>query len=231
MNVKCQESRLVQITIGPVVLEGNLDFPESPQGIVMFAHGSGSSRHSMRNQFVARTLRDAGFATLLFDLLTAEEEQIDRYTRQIRFDIDLLAQRMVAATDWLVRQPEARRLPIGYFGGSTGAAAALLAAAARPDQVQAVVSRGGRPDLAQRVLARVMAPTLLIVGGEDKPVIELNQMALAQLRGVKKLAIIPGATHLFEEPGTLEAVARLAAQWFQRYLCQPQPTARWGVLN
>ena len=231
MNVKCQESRLVQITTGPVVLEGNLDFPESPQGIVMFAHGSGSSRHSMRNQFVARTLRDAGFATLLFDLLTAEEEQIDRYTRQIRFDIDLLAQRMVAATDWLVRQPEARRLPIGYFGGSTGAAAALLAAAARPDQVQAVVARGGRPDLAQRVLARVAAPTLLIVGGEDKPVIELNQMALVQLRGVKKLAIIPGASHLFEEPGTLEAVARLAAQWFQRYLCQPQPTARWGVLN
>ncbi|MFN8489327.1 MAG: dienelactone hydrolase family protein [Caldilineaceae bacterium] len=231
MNVKYQDSRLVQITTGPVVLEGNLEFPESPQGIVMFAHGSGSSRHSMRNQFVARTLREAGFGTLLFDLLTAEEEQIDRYTRQIRFDIDLLARRMVAATDWLVRQPEARRLPIGYFGGSTGAAAALLAAAARPDQVQTVVSRGGRPDLAQRELARVAAPTLLIVGGEDKPVLDLNQMALAQLRGVKKLAMIPGATHLFEEPGTLEEVARLAAQWFQRYLCQPQPAARWGMLN
>lgn len=231
MDLKCQDSRLVQISTGSVTLEGCLDLPETPQGIVMFAHGSGSSRHSLRNQFVARTLHAAGVGTLLFDLLTAEEEQVDRYTRQIRFDIELLARRMVVATDWLLRQPEARRLSIGYFGGSTGAAAALFAAAARPAHVQVVVARGGRPDLAQCMLAKVAAPTLLIVGGEDKPVIELNQLALAQLQGIKKMAIIPGATHLFEEPGTLEEVARLASHWFQRYLGQPQPLVRGGMLN
>jgi dienelactone hydrolase len=212
------EERLVQVSTDSVILEGNLGIPEGAEGIVLFAHGSGSSRFSPRNQFVARVLREGGLATLLIDLLTSEEEKIDRRTRHLRFDIDLLAGRLVGATDWLSQHPDARDLHIGHFGSSTGAAAALIAATERPDVVEAIVSRGGRPDLADPVLSDVKAPTLLIVGGNDIPVIELNQQALAQLRTEKKLEIVPGATHLFEEPGALEQVAQLARQWFQRYL-------------
>jgi dienelactone hydrolase len=186
---------------------------------VLFAHGSGSSRHSPRNRYVAGVLRAAGLATLLMDLLTPEEEAEDRYTGHLRFDIDLLAERLVAATDWLAQQPQTAGWPVGYFGASTGAGAALVAAARRPDAVGAVVSRGGRPDLAGAALARVKAPTLLIVGGRDEPVIALNQQALGRLgAAVKKLVIVPGATHLFEEPGALEEVARLASGWFTRHL-------------
>ena len=212
------EERLVQVSTDSVILEGNLGIPEGAEGIVLFAHGSGSSRFSPRNQFVARVLREGGLATLLIDLLTSEEEKIDRRTRHLRFDIDLLAGRLVGATDWLSQHPDTRDLHIGHFGSSTGAAAALIAATERPDVVEAIVSRGGRPDLADPVLPDVKAPTLLIVGGNDIPVIELNQQALAQLRTEKKLEIVPGATHLFEEPGALEQVAQLARQWFQRYL-------------
>jgi len=212
------EERLVQVSTDSVILEGNLGIPEGAEGIVLFAHGSGSSRFSPRNQFVARVLREGGLSTLLIDLLTSEEEKIDRRTRHLRFDINLLAGRLVGATDWLSQHPDTRDLPIGHFGASTGAAAALIAATERPDVVEAIVSRGGRPDLAGPVLPDVKAPTLLIVGGNDIPVIELNQQALAQLRTEKKLEIVPGATHLFEEPGALEQVAQLARQWFQRYL-------------
>lgn len=213
------EGRLVRVAAGQVTLEGNLAIPEGAQGIVLFAHGSGSSRFSPRNRYVAGVLRQGGLATLLIDLLTEEEEAVDIRTRHLRFDIGLLAQRLIGATDWLMQQPESRRLRIGYFGSSTGAAAALVAAAERPDAVGAVVSRGGRPDLAGPALPRVQAPTLLIVGGNDVPVIGLNRDALAQLRlDEKELTIVPGATHLFEEPGALEEVARLARRWFQRYL-------------
>jgi putative phosphoribosyl transferase len=215
------EERLVQVSTDSVILEGNLGIPEGAEGIVLFAHGSGSSRFSPRNQFVARVLREGGLATLLIDLLTSEEEKIDRRTRHLRFDIDLLAGRLVGATDWLSQHPDTRDLHIGHFGSSTGAAAALIAATERPDVVEAIVSRGGRPDLADPVLPDVKAPTLLIVGGNDIPVIELNQQALAQLRTEKKLEIVPGATHLFEEPGALEQVAQLARRWFQRYLTSP----------
>jgi putative phosphoribosyl transferase len=193
-----------------VTLEGELAIPERAKGIVLFAHGSGSSRHSPRNQFVARALREAGLGTLLFDLLTAREDAV--YER--RFDIDLLAERLVAATTWLKQEPSARALNVGYFGASTGAAAALIAAARAGPAVGAVVSRGGRPDLAEAALARVGAPTLLIVGGLDDVVIDLNRQAYEQLRCEKRIVIVPGATHLFEEPGTLEEVARLAAEWF-----------------
>lgn len=209
---------LVRVTAGPVTLDGNLSRPENARGLVLFAHGSGSSRHSPRNRYVAQVLCEAGLATLLIDLLTSEEEKIDLRTRQLRFDIPMLAERLVGATDWLSQQSETRDLGIGYFGASTGAGAALIAATECPDVVQAVVSRGGRPDLAGEALARVKAPTLLIVGGDDTPVIRLNEEALAQLQTEKKLEIVPGATHLFEEPGKLEEVARLASQWFQRYL-------------
>lgn len=201
-----------------IILEGDLRIPSGASGIVLFAHGSGSSRHSPRNQFVANMLNEAGLATLLFDLLTADEEHKDRYTAQLRFDIRLLSQRVIEATEWLLHQEMTRTLPIGYFGASTGAAAALVAAAALPATVRAIVSRGGRPDLAGQVLTRVQAPTLLIVGGEDTQVIELNRLALALLPGDKRLEIVPGATHLFEEPGALEQVARLASDWFTRYL-------------
>jgi len=210
--------RLVHVTAGPVLLEGTLDISAGACGIVLFAHGSGSSRFSTRNRAVAQALRAAGLATLLIDLLTPEEEAIDMRTRHLRFDIALLAERLIGATDWLSQSPAARELRIGYFGASTGAAAALVAAAERPAAVGAVVSRGGRPDLANASLARVRAPTLLIVGGNDFPVITMNEEALAQLRVEKQLVIIPGATHLFEERGALEEVARLACQWFQRYL-------------
>jgi len=197
-------------------LEGNLTFPEGARGIVLFAHGSGSSRHSSRNRFVAAELQRHGLATLLIDLLTPEEEEIDLKTRRLRFDIGLLAGRLVTTTDWLTHEPDTRDLKIGYFGASTGAAAALLAAAERPESVGAVVSRGGRPDLAGAALSSVKAPTLLIVGGDDRPVIGMNQEALALLRVEKKLAVVPGASHLFEEPGALEEVARLAGDWFAR---------------
>jgi dienelactone hydrolase len=207
-----------KIAAGPVTLYGELLVPEHAQAVVLFAHGSGSSRHSPRNQFVASTLRAAGLATLLFDLLSAEEEAEDRVTAQLRFDVPLLAERLLQATRWLRAQPEGAEKRLGYFGASTGAAAALVAAAQLPGQVQAVVSRGGRPDLAGPALAQVQAPTLLLVGGNDDVVIELNQQALAQLHCEKQLLIVPGATHLFEEPGTLEEVARLAAAWFQRFL-------------
>ena len=212
------EERLVRVEAGLATLEGNLNLPDEARAVVLFAHGSGSSRHSSRNRFVARMLNEAKLATLLIDLLTAEEEAIDRRTAHLRFDIGLLAERLVGATDWLKQSTDTRRLPIGYFGASTGAAAALVAAAERPDAVRAVVSRGGRPDLAGSALRKVRAPTLLIVGGNDVQVIELNRIALAVLRCEKELVIVPGATHLFEEPGTLHEAASLAREWFQRHL-------------
>jgi len=210
--------RLVEISAGPVSLEGNLSVPQAARGVVLFAHGSGSSRHSPRNQYVSQALRECGMGTLLMDLLTAAEEREDARTARLRFDIGLLADRVVGASEWLARNSATAHLPIAYFGASTGAAAALVAAAERPDDVRAVVSRGGRPDLAIPVLNRVKAPALLIVGGEDVPVIEMNREALKHLKVEKRLEIIPGATHLFEEPGTLEEVARLAREWFQEHL-------------
>ncbi|HYZ34613.1 MAG TPA: dienelactone hydrolase family protein [Crenalkalicoccus sp.] len=201
-----------------MTLEGDLNLPEGARGLVLFAHGSGSSRHSPRNRHVARLLNEARLATLLIDLLTMREEAVDARTAALRFDIGLLAERLVHATDWVDGNPGTRELRIGYFGASTGAGAALVAAAERPEVVGAVVSRGGRPDLAGPALARVRAPTLLIVGGNDRQVIELNRAALERLRCEKRLVIIPGATHLFEEPGALDEVARLARDWFGRHL-------------
>ena len=215
----------VDIALGPLRLQGILGGMGGEHGIVVFAHGSGSGRRSPRNQFVATVLNEAGFATLLFDLLTAEEEERERYTRHLRFDIGLLAERLFATTLWIKAQPSLKSLPIGYFGASTGAAAALVAAAktgtARQPgdiEIRAVVSRGGRPDLAGAALPEVRAPTLLIVGGDDTDVITLNQMALRELQATRAIEIVPGASHLFEEPGTLETAARLAAQWFKRPL-------------
>lgn len=199
-------------------LAGNLARPEGVNALVLFAHGSGSSRHSPRNRSVAAALNEAGLATLLFDLLTPEEERIDRQTRALRFDIDLLANRLTGAVDWVGSQASLRDLRIGLFGASTGAAAALIAAAHRPDAVGAVVSRGGRPDLAGEALSKVRAPTLLIVGGKDPTVVSLNRTAGARLMAENRLAIIPGATHLFEESGALEEVARLACDWFTKHL-------------
>lgn len=207
----------VRIKIGELVLQGDLILPENAVGVVLFAHGSGSSRQSPRNRFVAETLNEAGIGTLLVDLLTREEEIFDRATGELRFDIALLAKRQIAAVDWL-RSGPAASLSIGLFGASTGAAAALVAAAARPDDVAAIVSRGGRPDLAGAALPRVRAPTLLIVGSLDRVVLELNRQALEQLQAQKQLVVVPGATHLFEEPGALEEVARLASEWFSRHL-------------
>ena len=212
------EKKEVLIEAGPVLLNGELKVPENATGIVLFAHGSGSSRHSPRNQYVAGVIRDAGVGTLLFDLLTGREEEIDNYTREFRFDINLLAWRLVAATKWLAEEKETKHLRPGYFGASTGGGAALVAAAQMGEKIGAVVSRGGRPDLAGPALGHVMAPTLLIVGGLDGPVIRMNEDAYAQLRSVKELKIVPGATHLFEEPGKLEEVARLAASWFVNHL-------------
>jgi putative phosphoribosyl transferase len=213
------EEMSVQVMAGPVALEGNLALPDEPAGIVLFAHGSGSSRHSPRNRHVARVLNEAGLATLLFDLLTRDEEEMDAVTTHLRFDIPLLAERLVGATDWLDAVPTIRGLPLGYFGASTGAGAALAAAARRSEKVGAVVSRGGRPDLAGALLEEVQAPTLLIVGGKDFAVIGLNSDALNTLGSAdKQLVIVPEATHLFEEPGALEEVARLAAGWFTRFL-------------
>lgn len=208
----------IYIPAGAQTLEGTLEIPPGAQGVVVFAHGSGSSRHSPRNRYVAGVLHEAGLATVLIDLLTAAEEAVDAQTRHLRFDISFLTRRLAAATEWVRQDARTRGLLLGYFGASTGAAAALMAAAEHPDVVNAIVSRGGRPDLAQPALARVRAPTLLIVGGHDTPVIAMNREALAQLRAEKELAIVPGATHLFEEPGALEEVARLASAWFSRHL-------------
>ncbi len=208
----------VQIRAGHAVLSGNLTIPDGADALVLFAHGSGSSRHSPRNQFVARTLNDNGLATLLFDLLTQEEEALDMRTGEHRFNIDLLAERLVHATKWANQQEETRDLRVGYFGSSTGGAAALVAAAEMPREVGAVVSRGGRPDLAGDTLSKVQAPTLLIVGGNDDIVIELNEMARDQMRCEVKLEIVPSATHLFEEPGALEKVAKLASDWFVNHI-------------
>jgi dienelactone hydrolase len=208
-----------------VDLEGELALPDSPVGLVLFAHGSGSSRHSPRNRYVARVLQEGRLGTLLMDLLTPAEDQIDSRTAELRFNVELLAERVIAAVDWAVSHPALQGLNVGLFGASTGAAAALVAVAGRPAQVSAVVSRGGRPDLAGAALPQVRAATLLIVGGSDPTVLELNREALGQLRGEKELRIVPGATHLFEEPGALEEVSRLAQEWFQRYLGRQNTSA------
>jgi len=213
------ERREVVIAVDRVPLEGTLVVPDEAKGVVLFAHGSGSSRHSPRNRYVAQILQSQRIGTLLFDLLTRQEESVDQYNAKLRFDIPFLARRLVGATRWIANDSNTRDLKIGYFGASTGAGAALVAAAELPRIVSAVVSRGGRPDLAGSALGLVRAPTLLIVGGEDGPVIAMNREALAQLKCLdKQLAIVPGATHLFEEPGTLEEAARLAAEWFSRHL-------------
>lgn len=224
-NTKTSEEagHLITIPMRWGTLEGVLDLPENACGLVLFVHGSGSSRHSPRNRAVAHQLRRAGLATLLIDLLTAEEEAIDVRTHHLRFDIGLLAERVVAITDWLTHHPDTRDLLIGYFGASTGAAAALVAAADRVDIVSAVVSRGGRPDLAGFALHRVQAPTRFIVGEKDVPVLTLNRAAMAYIQAQKDLVIIPGATHLFEEPGALEEVARRAREWFKHYLALTVP--------
>lgn len=211
-------ARPVSMPIGGVNLQGDLVIPEGAAGIVLFAHGSGSSRHSPRNRLVAETLRESGAGTLLFDLLTREEEAEDAHTGHLRFNIDLLALRLVEATRWVGAQETTQHFGLGYFGSSTGGAAALVAAASLGSVIDAVVSRGGRPDLAGDSLSRVEAPTLLIVGEQDDVVLRLNRQACAQLHCEKELAVVPQATHLFEEPGALEEVARLAAAWFRRHL-------------
>jgi putative phosphoribosyl transferase len=223
------DERPVRVAAGAVTLEGNLILPKGTSGIVLFAHGSGSGRHSARNRFVAGELNRSGLATLLIDLLTAKEEAVDMRTAHLRFDIPLLAERLAGATDWLVQNPGTRGLTIGYFGASTGAAAALVAAAVHSDIIRATVSRGGRPDLAGSALPQVRAPTLLIVGGEDHAVIDLNRAAYDRLHCEKQLVVIAGATHLFEEAGTLEEVARLAREWFVRYLVGSLPEQKRTV--
>jgi dienelactone hydrolase len=212
------DQRQVRVDAGEVVLEGTLTVPADARGVVLFAHGSGSSRHSPRNRYVADQLRSGGLATLLVDLLTRDEEEVDLQTRHLRFDIGLLADRLVGGIEWLGRQPETHALPVGLFGASTGGGAALVAAAMRPEAVEAVVSRGGRPDLAADALPRVRAPTLLIVGQADWQVVELNRWAMAQMRATVRLEIVPGAGHLFEEPGALESVAQLARDWMVQQL-------------
>jgi putative phosphoribosyl transferase len=210
--------REVSIDVEGATLEGTLVLPKNADGLVLFAHGSGSSRHSPRNRYVAQVLHSHGIATLLFDLLTRREESIDQYSGELRFDIPFLAKRLIGATKWILNSPDTKDLKVGYFGASTGAGAALVAAAELPDVVSVVVSRGGRPDLAEGAFESVQAPTLLIVGGDDEPVISMNREALAKLKCPdKKLIIVPGATHLFEEPGTLEEVARVAAEWFSTH--------------
>jgi putative phosphoribosyl transferase len=208
----------VQVPTGSATLSGDLALPQRASGVVLFAHGTGSGRHSPRNRYVAGELERAGMATLLLDLLTAEEEAADQATAELRFDIGLLATRLAAAMDWLAGDPRTRDLRVGLFGASTGAAAALVCAAERPAGVAAVVSRGGRPDLAASALERVRAPTLLVVGGLDRTVLALNREAAERLAGERQLEVVPGATHLFEEPGTLERVASLATAWFLRWL-------------
>ena len=220
MNNINTENRSVQILSMGVRLEGIVSIPDDPQGLVIFVHGSGSSHYSLRNQYVAQTLQDAGLATLLFDLLTVSEETIDLRKHHLRFDIELLARRTAGVLEWLDLQPFAYGLKRGLFGASTGAAAALIAAAELPEKVDAIVSRGGRPDLAEEALASVQTPTLLIVGGEDEAVIDLNQQALTEMQpGIdRKLIIVPGASHLFEEAGTLEQAAQLTRDWFLAHL-------------
>ncbi len=212
-----QEQVVGVVAADDAMLEGNLVVPTRARGVVLFAHGSGSSRHSPRNRAVARNLQQAGLATLLIDLLTAREEAVDERTGELRFDIGLLAERLLGATDWLEENPSTQDLPLGYFGASTGAAAALVAAAQR-EEVAAIVSRGGRPDLAGPVLHKVKAPTLLIVGGRDMAVVELNREAMAEMECEKKLEIVTGATHLFEEKGALDQVAELAREWFLSHI-------------
>ncbi|MBE0429948.1 MAG: dienelactone hydrolase family protein [Thermoleophilia bacterium] len=213
-----EEEHPVNVDAGPVSLEGTLAVPSGAKGVVLFAHGSGSSRRSPRNRYVAGELYGAGLGTLLMDLLTSDEEAVDMFTGRLRFNIELLAARLAGATDWLAEYHETRGLIVGYFGASTGAAAALVAATQKQERIGAIVSRGGRPDLAGTVLDQVGAPTLLIVGGEDTVVIGLNEEARAKMTATCEMRIVPGATHLFEEPGALEEVARLAAAWFARYL-------------
>ena len=208
----------MKIPVGGVEVEGTLTLPPGAKGVVLFAHGSGSSRFSPRNQYVAKEFNKATIGTLLFDLLTQEEEETDIVTAEYRFNIPLLAERLIGATEWLRNDPKTKKLPFGYFGASTGAAAALIAAAKLPNDIAAVVSRGGRPDLAGEYLPNVVAPTLLLVGGSDPEVIELNREAMDQMTAEKKLVIVAGATHLFEEPGTLEEVAKFSIDWFLRYL-------------
>jgi putative phosphoribosyl transferase len=210
----------LKIPVGSVVVEGNLIIPSGAKGVVLFAHGSGSGRFSPRNQYVAKEFNKARIGTLLFDLLTSEEEEEDIVTAEYRFNIDLLAERLIGATEWLKNDPRTKNYTFGYFGASTGAAAALIAAAKLPKHVAAVVSRGGRPDLAAGYLPRVLAPTLLLVGSLDTEVIELNRQAMEQMSAEKKLVIIPGATHLFEETGKLEAVAKISIDWLSRYLVE-----------
>lgn len=212
------DEHLVEVPLGSIMLHGNLALPRGPAGVVLFAHGSGSGRHSPRNRYVARLLNETKLATLLVDLLTPEEEEIDLRTRLLRLNISLLAERIVGATDWLAGNPKTKELRIGYFGTSTGAAAALKAATMRADLIRAIVSRGGRPDLAGAALTLVRAPTLLIVGGNDLEVLELNREALKQLKCEKRLALVPGATRLFEEPGAMDDVAIWARMWFLRNL-------------
>lgn len=215
------EHLAVTVPVDSVRLDGTLSVPTAASGVVLFAHGSGSSRHSPRNRYVADLLNESGLATLLIDLLTADEQEVDLQTAQLRFDIPFLAKRLVAISEWLSKKPEVTGLEIGQFGASTGAGAALVAAAEIPGLVHAVVSRGGRPDLAGRALARVAAPTLLIVGGADRVVLDLNRKAMAQMVCEKQLQIIPGAGHLFEEPGALQQVAGLARDWFVEKLLFP----------
>ena len=211
------ESHFLRLVAGEVTLSGDLKLPENPIGLVLFAHGSGSSRFSVRNQAVAEVLHNCGLATLLFDLLTADEEKEEAYTRHLRFDMALLSRRLAVVTEQITEHPKCRSLDLGYFGASTGGAAALIAAAALGTRVKAVVSRGGRPDLAGEALGYVKAATLLVVGERDEEVLRLNEQAYAQLRCEKSLAVVPHATHLFEEPGALEEVARLAGDWFEKH--------------
>jgi dienelactone hydrolase len=221
------KEQAVHVEVGDVVLEGDLTLPQDTSGVVLFAHGSGSSRHSPRNRAVARRLQSSAFGTLLLDLLTADEDAIDAETAELRFNISLLATRLQGAIDWLARNRDTSTYTVGVFGASTGAAAAIMAASERPERVTAVVSRGGRPDLAGAALERVQRPTLLIVGGADAPVIDLNRQALARLRcREKELVIVPGAGHLFEQPGALEQVAQLAATWFTTHTPQTEGIAR-----
>ncbi len=219
----------VTVNVPGAALEGYLSLPTAATGVVVFAHGSGSSRHSPRNRYVADILNEGSLATLLIDLLTADEQEVDRQTGQLRFDIPFLANRLVAITQWLREQPQAADLKIGYFGASTGAGAALVAAAEIPRLIHAVVSRGGRPDLAGDALHRVVAPTLAIVGGNDREVLELNRQALARMNCVKVLQVIPGASHLFQEPGALEEVAKLARDWFAEELSVAEDRAVWQL--
>jgi putative phosphoribosyl transferase len=218
MKAMSEEKNEVTIPTGKDAINGNLEVPRGATGIVLFAHGSGSSRFSPRNTYVARLMNKKGFATLLMDLLTAEEDAVDELTAEFRFNINLLATRLVDATTWLQKNPSTKNLSIGYFGASTGAAAALIAAAKIPDSIKAVVSRGGRPDLAADYLPQVKAPTLLIVGGDDTEVLEMNKDALRRMHSEKKLEIVPGATHLFEETGKLQEAAELAIKWFDKHL-------------